>query len=189
MQAYNNRVHSALYGMTPAEVINDEVKEFNLRLLRYPWLGQPDGVPVRCQVDPHAPPVGSFVRVAMKRTGAHTYAKETDTHATAFSHAIYQIIRYDLMSPCVNVQLSYTLLFEPQPNFLMHITILHPPSMRLVLLEIGAKRPEKRHYYLHEIQPSIYNPDAHFVVDKVLARRPGPGKRTQVLIRFLDYHD
>ena len=70
----------------------------------------------------------------------------------------------------------------------MPITILHPPSMRLVLLELGAQKPERRHYYLHEVQASIYNPDAHFVVDKVLARRRGPGNRQQVLVRFLDYH-
>ena len=54
-------------------------------------------MPVRAQIDPRAPPLGSFVRVAMKRSGAHTFAKETDTHATAFSHALYQVIRYDLM--------------------------------------------------------------------------------------------
>ena len=65
---------------------------------------------------------------------------------------------------------------------------MHPPSMRLVLLELGAQEPENRHYYLHEVQASIYNPDAHFVVDKVLARRQGPGKSKQVLVRFLDYH-
>ena len=61
--------------------------------------------------------------------------------------------------------------------------------MRLILVELGATSPEQRHYYLHEVQPSIYNPDAHFIVDRVLGRRRGPDNRsTQVLIRFKDYH-
>lgn len=90
--------------MTPAEVINDEAKEFMLRLHRYPWLGEHGGMPVRAQFDPRAPRLGSFVRVAMKRSGAHTFAKETDTHATAFSHALYQVIRYDLMFDAGNGQ-------------------------------------------------------------------------------------
>lgn len=65
---------------------------------------------------------------------------------------------------------------------------MHPPSMRLVLVEVGARQPERRHFYLHEVQASIYNPDAHFVVDKVLARRRGAGNQKEVLVRFLDYH-
>ena len=60
--------------------------------------------------------------------------------------------------------------------------------MRLVIIEVGARKPERRHYYLHEVQPSIYNPNAHFVVDKVLARRRGPRNQRLVLVRFLDYH-
>jgi hypothetical protein len=189
VHAYNHRVHSALYGMTPAEVINNEEKEFMLRLHRYPWLAQPGGRPVRAQIDPHAPQLGTFVRVAMKRSGAHTFAKETDTHATAFSHALYQVIRYDLMFYMRwAMDLKKNIHQCEWHNISAHRN-WHPPSMRLVLLELGAKRVERRHFYLHEIQPSIYNPDTHFVVDKVLARRRGPGNRPQVLVRFLDYHD
>ena len=69
----------------------------------------------------------------------------------------------------------------------MPIIALHPPSMRLVIIELGARKPERRHYYLHEVQLSIYNPTAHFVVDKVLARRRRHNQK-QVLVRFLDYH-
>lgn len=112
VKAYNNRIHSALHGMTPAEVINNEEKEWMLRLWRYPWLAVKGGTPVRAQIDPRAPPLGSFVRIAMKRSGKHTWAKETDTHATAFSHALYQILRYDLSLQCIMGMFKKYIIFN-----------------------------------------------------------------------------
>ena len=59
--------------------------------------------------------------------------------------------------------------------------------MRLVLLQVGSNRPERRHYYLHECVRSIYNPDAHFVIDRVLRRRQRAGRR-EALVHFADYY-
>ena len=125
--AYNHRVHSALNGMTPAEVINDELKEFKLRLHRYPWLAHLGGIPVRAQIDPRAPPIGSFVRVLMQRKGVHAFAKETDTHATRFSHALYQIFRYDLMFMmmgriycCNSLESKKIFYLYPSPFCILH---------------------------------------------------------------------
>jgi hypothetical protein len=89
--AYNKREHSALFGMTPEQVISDPVKEWHLRLRRFPWLARVGGTAKRAQVDPNAPALWSFVRVAMKRTGAHYFAKETSTTATAYSHSLFQV--------------------------------------------------------------------------------------------------
>ena len=59
--------------------------------------------------------------------------------------------------------------------------------MRLVLLQVGARRPERRHYYLSECVRSVYNPLAHFVIDRVLRRRRGANGRREALVHFADY--
>lgn len=94
--AYNKRVHSALHGMTPEQVISNPVNEWRLRLRRYPWLARRGGTPKRASIDPRALPLGSWVRVRMDRVGEH-FKKGTDATATKYSHSVYQIIRYDLM--------------------------------------------------------------------------------------------
>ena len=91
---YNRRVHSALHGMTPEEVIMNPAKEWLLWEQLFPHLHQ--GRPRRAELDPHAPPLGSFVRIAKKRS-ERQFVKETDPLSTAYSNAIYQVIRYDLM--------------------------------------------------------------------------------------------
>ena len=91
---YNKRVHSALHGMTPEEVITSPAKQWLLWELRFPHLHQ--GQPRRAELDPNAPPIGSFVRIAKKRS-ERQFVKETNPLSTAYSNAIYQVIRYDLM--------------------------------------------------------------------------------------------
>ena len=63
---------------------------------------------------------------------------------------------------------------------------MHPPSMRVVLLEIGDRRPLKRRWYIDEIVRSIYDPNAHMIVERVLARRRIIGKR-MAYVKFRDY--
>lgn len=65
---------------------------------------------------------------------------------------------------------------------------MHPPSTRLVLVELGAKCPERRHYYLSEIQESHFNPKMHFLVEQVLARKIGPNGRRLCYVKYRDYH-
>ena len=64
---------------------------------------------------------------------------------------------------------------------------MHPPSTRLVLKEIGATKPLGRHYYCDEIVRSIYDPDAHMIVERVLARKRGLDGRRIAYVKFLDY--
>ena len=94
---YNRRVHSALHGATPAEVLESPDAEWRLWEARFPHLvrGEP---PPRAKVDRRrAPPIGSFVRVLKKRTDGRHFVKETDPTSTTFSNSIYQVIAYNLM--------------------------------------------------------------------------------------------
>lgn len=60
--------------------------------------------------------------------------------------------------------------------------------MRLVLLELGAKKPERRHYYLSDVVLSLYDPRQHFLVEQVMARRTVRGRRL-VYVKYRDYKD
>lgn len=97
ISAYNHRIHSALHGLTPDEVLNNAENEWRLWELRFPHLARNE-LPQRALLDPRAPPLGSFVRVAHKRTepGRH-FTKETDPTAPTFSMAVYQVVGYNLM--------------------------------------------------------------------------------------------
>ena len=76
--------------------------------------------------------------------------------------------------------------FWTHATYPLPIIVRHPPSARLVLLEIGDRRPLKRHYYTDEIVRSIYDPSAHMIVERVIARRRINGKR-MAYVKFRDY--
>lgn len=91
------REHSALYGMTPIQVIDNPLYEWRLWERRFPHLKRNEPPP-RAKFDRRAPPIGSFVRVRMKRSDpGRRFLKETDPVQPSHSHAIYQVIGYNLM--------------------------------------------------------------------------------------------
>ena len=156
IETYNHTVHSALHGMTPAQVINSLDAEYRLYELRFPQLVA--GEPLRRgEVHKNTPPIGSFVRIKKKR---HRFVKEVDPLETSYSNAVYQVVGYNKM---------------------------HGPSARLRLIEVGSKHILRRLYYTDEVIQSIYNPDQHYIVEKVLGRRVGAGGRREVLVKFLNY--
>jgi hypothetical protein len=83
--------------MTPSDVINNPLNEWRLWEWRFPHLARGEGVQ-RAKIDVRAPPLGSYVRVRLKRSDpGRRFLKETDPVQPSHSHSIYQVVGYNLM--------------------------------------------------------------------------------------------
>ena len=65
---------------------------------------------------------------------------------------------------------------------------LRHPHWRLSLQKVGARRPERRLFYKHEVVPVVYTPDVQYIIERVLRTRTNARTRQrESLVKYLGY--